>query len=183
MKCNDVREELIAYIDGELSSMGMRTIEAHLAGCPECTTEWERLRKMTGWIHQMESIPPSPDWWQKLEARLHQLDAEPSLLSEIRALREAITRIESRISQRLNPIAPVKEIMTLDEAAAYLQVDSDTVWNLLDEIPHFQVGYELRFRKSSVDEWIRMKENGSQREAFYWDMPMNWMERVTQLGQ
>ncbi len=182
MKCNDVREELIAYIDGELSSMGMRAIEAHLAGCPECTTEWEGLRKMTEWIHQMESIPPSPDWWEKLEARLHQLNAEPSLLSEIRALREAIARIDSRINHR-NLIGPVKEIMTLDEAAAYLQVDSDAIWNLLDEIPHFQVGYELRFKKSSVDEWIRMKENGNQPGAFHWDFPLNWVERFTPIGR
>jgi len=183
MKCNDVREELIAYIDGELSSMGMCAIEAHLAECPGCTTEWEGLRKMTEWTHQMELIPPSLDWWEKLEERLEQLDTEPSLLSEIRALREAIARIESRINQRLNLIGPVKEIMTLEEAAGYLQVDSDTIWNLLDEIPHFQVGYELRFRKSSVDEWIRMKENGSQPDVFHWDFPLNWVERFTPIGQ
>lgn len=183
MKCNDVREELIAYIDGELSSMGMCAIEAHLAGCPECTVEWETLRKTTEWTHQMAAVQPSPNWWEKLEERLEQLDAEPSLFSEIRALREAIASIDSRINQRLNPIAPVKEIMTLDEAAVYLQVDADTIWNLLDEIPHFQVGYELRFRKSSIDEWVRMKENGNQPDVFHWDFPLNWVDGVIQVGR
>ena len=183
MKCNDVREELVAYIDGELFSMGMRTIEAHLAECPECTAEWEALKKATECTHQMESIQPSPNWWEQLQERLHQLDCEPDLLSEIRVLREAIARIESRINQRLNSIGLVKGIMTLEEVATYLKVDAETMWNLLDEIPHFQVGYELRFKKSSVDEWIRMKENGNQGDAFQWDIPLNWLERVPPIGQ
>ena len=183
MKCNNIREELVAYLDGELSSMGMRAIEAHLAACPECTAEWEMLRKATKWTFQIEPVQPSQNWWEKLEGRLHQLDSEADLLAEIRALREAIAHLAIRSTQRLNPLVPVKEIMTLEEVAAYLQVDADAIWNLLDEIPHFQVGYELRFRKSSVDEWIRMKENGNPRDAFHWDIPLNWVDGVIQAGR
>ena len=43
MKCTDVREELVAYIDGEFSSTGKHTIEVHLAGCKECAAEHDKL--------------------------------------------------------------------------------------------------------------------------------------------
>jgi len=39
MRCDDVRENLVAYLDGELSDAEREAVESHLAGCPECTAE------------------------------------------------------------------------------------------------------------------------------------------------
>jgi excisionase family DNA binding protein len=71
--------------------------------------------------------------------------------------------------------------MTLEEVAVYLQIESEAVWNLINEIPHFEVGYELRFKKTSVDKWIQMKENGGYGDSSHWNVPMNWLDRFTQL--
>ena len=78
-------------------------------------------------------------------------------------------------------LAPAKEIMTLEEVAAYLQIEPDVIWKLLNEIPHFEVGAELRFKKSSVNEWIRMKESGNPGDLFDWDLSTGWLDRVDRL--
>ena len=175
MTCNDVREELVAYIDGELSPMGKRAIDAHLAECQQCTTERENLKQVTDWTHQSNSVEPQQGWWEKLQAHVHLDGMKPDLAVEMRSLRESVARLETRLDAQATLC---REIMTLEELAAYLQVETDTVWNLINEIPHFQVAYELRFKKSSVDEWIRLKENGTNGDMFPWDLPLSWQRRL-----
>ena len=155
MECNNVREELVAYIDGELSSMGKHTIEAHLADCKECAAERDKLKATIESTHKVRGIQPAQNWWETLQERLYAPDSD--LVSAIHALREATMRLESRVDRDGGRLAPVKEIMTLEEVAAYLQIEPDVVWKLLNEIPHFEMGAELRFKKSSVDEWIRIQ--------------------------
>ena len=179
MECNDVREELIAYIDNELSSMGMRAIEAHLAGCEECTTECDKLKATIESTHKVGTIQPAQNWWETLQERLYAPDSD--LVSALHALRESIARLESRVDGGLVQSAPVKEIMTLEEVATYLQIEPDVVWKLLNEIPHFEVGDELRFKKTSVDEWIRMKESGNRGDLFDWELSTGWLDRVDRL--
>ena len=181
MECNNVREELVAYIDDELSSMGKHTIEAHLADCKECAAERDRLKATIESTHKVETLQPAQNWWEILQERLYAPDSD--LVSAIHALREAIMRLESRVDGNGGRLAPVKEIMTLEEVAAYLQIEPDLIWKLLNEIPHFEIGAELRFKKSSVDEWIRMKESGNPGDLFDWDLSTGWLDRVDQLGQ
>ena len=57
MKCTDVREELVAYIDDELSSMGVHAIKAHLAGCKECTAERDKLKATIESTHKVGGPP------------------------------------------------------------------------------------------------------------------------------
>ena len=180
MKCNNIREELIAYIDGELSPMGRHAIEAHLDGCSECAAECKSLENAIEWTHQVECVEPSQDWWEKLKERMYTTEHESDLLAEIRQLRESVERMENRMEQNAQP-AEIKEVMTLEEVSAYLQIDLESMWNLLDEIPHFQVGYEVRFKRTSVDEWIRMKETGDGSDLFHWDMSVNWLDRFSQI--
>ena len=179
MECDDVREELVAYIDNELSSMGKHTIEAHLAGCKECTAERDKLKATIESTHKVETLQPAQNWWETLQERLYAPDSD--LVSAIHALRESIAGLESRVDGGLVQSVPVKDIMTLEEVAAYLQIEPDVVWKLLNEIPHFEVGAELRFKKSSVDEWIRMKESGNRGDLFDWEFSTSWLDRVDQL--
>ena len=179
MECNNVREELVAYIDDELSSMGKHTIEAHLADCKECAAEHDKLKATIESTHKAETLQPAQNWWETLQERLYAPDSD--LVSAIHALRESIMRLESHVDGGLVRFAPVKEIMTLEEVAAYLQIEPDVVWKLLNEIPHFEVSAELRFKKSSVDEWIRMKESGNPGDLFDWDLSTGWLDRVDRL--
>lgn len=76
MECNNVREELVAYIDGELSSMGKHTIEAHLADCKECAAEHNKLTTTIESTHKVGDIQPTQNWWETLQKRLYAPDSD-----------------------------------------------------------------------------------------------------------
>ncbi|MCE2395499.1 zf-HC2 domain-containing protein [Candidatus Poribacteria bacterium] len=76
MKCNNVREELVAYIDGELSSMEVQTIEAHLADCKECAAEHDKLTTTIESTHKVGDIQPAQNWWETLQERLYAPDSD-----------------------------------------------------------------------------------------------------------
>ncbi|MFH1411343.1 MAG: helix-turn-helix domain-containing protein [Candidatus Omnitrophota bacterium] len=53
------------------------------------------------------------------------------------------------------------DIFTLDGICKYLKVSRHTIYKYTQnkKMPSFKVGKELRFRKSSIDEWINKQEN------------------------
>jgi len=46
MKCKQVREQLLAYLDGEVTDRQRSEIEVHLDGCPTCSAELEELHAL-----------------------------------------------------------------------------------------------------------------------------------------
>ena len=76
MECNNVREELVAYIDGELSSMEACTIKVHLADCKECAAEHNKLKATVESTHKVEPLQPAGDWWKTLQERLYVPDSD-----------------------------------------------------------------------------------------------------------
>ena len=71
MNCENVRDELVAYIDGEPSPTQTGAITGHLAKCPGCHAESEKLRKVVEWTREAEPIQPTQDWWERLQERIH----------------------------------------------------------------------------------------------------------------
>jgi hypothetical protein len=65
-------EELIAYHDGEISER--ETIAAHVAECPECRAELERIDAVLAAIHSIPVPDPGNDYgqhvWQQIAPRL-----------------------------------------------------------------------------------------------------------------
>lgn len=55
------------------------------------------------------------------------------------------------------------DIMTLDEVRKYLKVHRSTVYRLAEEgkIPASKVGRVWRFKKESIDSWLKKQENSS----------------------
>ena len=53
--------------------------------------------------------------------------------------------------------------MTLEEVADYLRVTKKTIYRLLRQgkIPATKVGRQWRFKKASIDEWLRRKPAGT----------------------
>jgi len=177
MKCKDVQMELVAYLDEELSTMGQRAIEAHLAECVNCDQEAEELRDVTELTKSWEGIAPKANWWANLQAKLESEKAR-DIATEIRHLRNTLNDLSECFERQNVNSATLNEIMTLDEVARYLRVDADTVWNMLDELPHFQIGYELRFKKSSIDEWIHAKENRLEFVDAQWFSGNDWFGQM-----
>ena len=76
MECNNIREELVAYIDGELSSTEEQTIEVHLADCKECAAEHNKLTTTIESTRKVGNIQPAQDWWETLQKRLYAPDTD-----------------------------------------------------------------------------------------------------------
>jgi len=53
MTCAENREQYSALLDGELPAAERTRVEAHLAGCAECSAELARLAQMLGMLHAL----------------------------------------------------------------------------------------------------------------------------------
>ncbi len=78
----------------------------------------------------------------------------------------AVLRLQAVMDAELKLVssAPPKPVMTVTEVADYLRVTPDVIENYLGDIPCFELGCKLLFRKDSVDEWIKEKERNYARD-------------------
>ena len=58
------------------------------------------------------------------------------------------------------------DILTVQEVAAYLKLNSKTAYRLAanSKIPGFKIGGAWRFRKSEIDHWLKEKSSISRLE-------------------
>jgi len=78
MKCDRVRKELSAYVDGEVSSQRRTTIENHLAGCSDCEQYREHLSRLVESVREADRIEPSPEFWAATMRRIRALAKLPA---------------------------------------------------------------------------------------------------------
>lgn len=86
---------------------------------------------------------------------------------ELKAIIEQIFR-ESYSSLKENTESN-EGILTIEEAAAYLQVPKGTIYQLTHrrEIPFNKVGRSLRFRKGDLDSWLISNKKKSRSEIAF----------------
>ena len=70
-------DQLSAYLDGELDFARRRRLEAHLAGCAECSALLADLRAIVAAAPHYEGREPSRDLWGAIEARLDEAEVIP----------------------------------------------------------------------------------------------------------
>lgn len=58
MDCQTVKQELVAFLDNEVSATTKAQIEAHLKGCPDCAQEMRALQ--ASWQMLDLNLPPAP---------------------------------------------------------------------------------------------------------------------------
>jgi Putative zinc-finger len=98
MTCEEIREELVAYQDGELAEQDQQRVSVHLNTCLVCTQEASSLARVGQLFLSMERVTPAPDFaakfWQRLEQENHAQPArhpESQLVRWWRDLRESMT--------------------------------------------------------------------------------------------
>src|SRR5918996_6345302 len=69
--------ELSAYISDELNEFERKRVEEHLASCPQCMEQLQRLQKLDVLLKQ-EELEPSPDFVDNV---LWRVDQERKVLS------------------------------------------------------------------------------------------------------
>ena len=60
-------------------------------------------------------------------------------------------------------MADLDEFWTAEEVSTYLRIPQSTIYKLAQEkiLPGFKVGKHWRFRRESIMEWIKSRENKS----------------------
>lgn len=73
MRCARSGEELISFMDGELSPLVAAEFARHLAGCTACRRELSQLMRTASLVHSLGEVTPPAD----LEARIAHKAAQP----------------------------------------------------------------------------------------------------------
>ncbi|MEO8634771.1 MAG: zf-HC2 domain-containing protein [Gemmatimonadales bacterium] len=71
MTCQDVDQQLDAYLDGTLATEEQATIDAHLEQCATCREGLDAMRRLLAGSHALpKAILPSRDLWTDIAPRL-----------------------------------------------------------------------------------------------------------------
>jgi hypothetical protein len=93
MTCEEIREELVAYQDGELSEHDRKQVATHLSTCMPCAQEAVSLARVGHMFSRLERVAPSPDFvknfWRRLEQE-RQAEPESRFVQWWRELRESV---------------------------------------------------------------------------------------------
>jgi excisionase family DNA binding protein len=171
VECDQTRDELVKFMDGEVSDEMREAIQAHLDNCADCSKELESLRDVKALCQHWGDIAPSKDWKIELKRKLAKAQRQP--MTELEILRSAVIGLSRRVreleeSQTVLPPMLESEIMTVDELARYLRLSTDQVFEIIDQLPRFQIGYEYRFKRDSIDQWIRSLEQRPYPQKYLW---------------
>lgn len=171
MECEQVRDELVKLMDNEISDEMRGAIQAHLDGCAGCSEELESLRDVKALCQHWKDVSPSRSWDMEFKRKLARSQRQPT--TELEILRSAVIGLSRRVrelqeSQVALPPTLESEIMTIDELARYLRLSTDQIYDIIDQLPRFQIGYEYRFRRESIDQWIRSLEQRPYPQKYLW---------------
>ena len=171
MTCTDIQEQIVAYLDGETPPEAAAEIEAHLAACAACREDSESL-KAVGVLARSEPIlEPSHAWDLGLERKL--AAARWSLLTDemgrLRRITEELAARLQRMEQAETQREAENQLMTVEEVAGYLRITPEKVYTILDDLPHIEMNYEVRFRRSSVEAWLRLHETRPSSDGSLWE--------------
>jgi len=174
MKCEQIKDRLTEFADKEMSENEYKAFQAHLDECADCRKELESIQSVLDTCKQWKGIKPSKDWDSELQKKM--MKAQRPLEMEVELLRSAIIGLSQRmqkIEERQTSLPPTLEgeIMTIEELARYLRLSVDKVFEMVDRIPRFQIGYEFRFVRESVDRWIMSLQKDTEELDSRWS---NW---------
>jgi excisionase family DNA binding protein len=167
MKCEEIRDRLTEFLDEELPEDIYKIVQTHLDECEDCRKELESLKSVLSVCQQWKGIEPSRDWESELKKKLNKTQRPPEM--EIEILRSAVIGLSQRVLklEEKGALPPTLEgeIMTVEELARYLRLSVDKVFEIVNQIPKFRIGYEYRFVRESIDHWIRSLERNSDSQS------------------
>jgi hypothetical protein len=70
MNCNEIKDMLSSYIDGELDEKDMLLVEEHIHNCEECRRELEEYNKILHVLHHMPEEEPPKGYCNRLHEKL-----------------------------------------------------------------------------------------------------------------
>lgn len=138
MNCEECRQHISEYVDGELDEAAAKDFDAHTADCDDCRRAVESMRSMAAAVADLPQHTPGTETILRISETIHESDPAPAPVQK----------------------APHEfgAVLDIDELAAFLRVDREAVAVYLEELPSFELGGKLLFRKSKIEEWVSKRE-------------------------
>jgi anti-sigma factor RsiW len=70
MKCKNLHNKLIFYLEGDLPQKEMEQVNFHLSGCTECASFAEDMKKTLGIFEAEKSPEVNPFFYTRLKAKM-----------------------------------------------------------------------------------------------------------------
>ena len=71
MQCDEVKQLLSGYLDGELDEKSRRLVEQHIAACPNCRTELDKLKRLLEVTNEMKFKEPAEEVWDNYWSNIY----------------------------------------------------------------------------------------------------------------
>jgi hypothetical protein len=136
MNCTTCQEHLPEYQERGLPQETTEAVRQHLAACADCRQQQQRDTELLAATRALPRTRPRPEVILITSSKIHA--AAPA--------------------QARTDFGPVLDIHDLAE---YLRVEPDLLENYVEEIPHFELGGRLLFRRVAVETWIAEREQAS----------------------
>jgi anti-sigma factor RsiW len=130
MKCEEVKNELTAYVDGRASDGARRGIEEHLAVCAACRTRAEEFRKIWSVLDEAPAIEPSFGFDARLRQRIAAEPKRPRFLWFVPQPRLALSMALLAAMLVLVVKLPTRNPVTQPQSATVEQEDFNAIKNL-----------------------------------------------------
>jgi len=92
MNCEGIRNRFSEYLDQALDAEVRNSVDEHLARCPACRTELNRLAAAVKLLARLPEIPAPPDFLVSVRNRLDAVPAWRRVLDSIPAFRPGLLR-------------------------------------------------------------------------------------------
>lgn len=133
MNCDTCAERLDEYVLGELTPSTQADVASHLDSCSTCREELAACRLISATLRQLRRYSPGAAACLRVSEAIHAGIAPP----------------------RRAEYGPVLDFA---ELAEYLHVNPETLEHYVGDIPCFELGGRLLFRRVKVAEWIARRE-------------------------
>jgi hypothetical protein len=147
MNCKDFQDHLSAYLDCELEASELGSIKDHLANCPACKQELQRLQNVSAQLSSLGEVIPPASFRTDLFAKLEQSQPnEPVNLPETPKKKGFWARLSQRAfgakaPAALIPVALVLVVLLL-ASPSLLSLFYSVKWQGGDMVaPEYSVGY------------------------------------------
>lgn len=130
MSCGITYEELAGFAENDLPDERQAAIERHVATCQTCRQRLAAFKTVDGALRRMSAAQPSAG----------------TILATRRLLAE-----ETRPKRE-------PEILTLEEVAEFLRIDPEELRPFVADLPAFELGGQIRVRRSKLLEWVEQRE-------------------------
>jgi anti-sigma factor RsiW len=157
MKCEEVSNELMAYVDGRASAGARREIEEHLAGCAACQTRAEEFRRVWSVLDEAPAIEPSFGFDARLRQRIAAEPRRPRFFWFVPQPRLALSMALLAAMLALVVKLPTGNPVAQPQSAVVQQEDFKAIQNL-----NVLENYDVVTKFSALSDLVATPANDSQ---------------------